>query len=48
MLVAPDMADAYNGQQGDLWDAQKDMALAMAGAALACAGIVIRSRVARR
>ena len=32
MFAAPDMADAYNGQQGDLWDAQKDMALAMAGA----------------
>lgn len=25
-------ADAYNGQQGDIWDAQKDMALAFLGA----------------
>ncbi len=25
-------ADAYNGQQGDIWDAQKDMAMAGAGA----------------
>lgn len=25
-------ADAYNGQQGDIWDAQKDMAMAAAGA----------------
>ena len=25
-------AEAYNGQQGDMWDAQKDMALALAGA----------------
>ncbi|PVX31514.1 hypothetical protein DD559_12785 [Sphingomonas pokkalii] len=29
------MADEYNGQQGDLWDPQKDMAIAMLGAALA-------------
>ena len=24
--------EAYNGQQGDHWDAQKDMALALVGA----------------
>lgn len=36
MLLAPGMADAYNGQQGDVWDAQKDMAIAMLGAFLAC------------
>lgn len=24
MMVAPDLADDYNGQQGDVWDAQKD------------------------
>jgi putative membrane protein len=24
--------EAYNGQQGDYWDAQKDMALALLGA----------------
>lgn len=35
MLLAPRMADAYNGQQGDVWDAQKDMAIAMLGASLA-------------
>lgn len=35
MLLAPGMADAYNGQQGDVWDAQKDMAIAMLGASLA-------------
>ena len=32
LLLAGDAADAYNGQQGDAWDAQKDMALAAAGA----------------
>lgn len=36
--VAPEDAEAYNGQQGDLWDAQKDMALA-AGGAVVAAGI---------
>ncbi|MBX3102943.1 MAG: DUF2238 domain-containing protein [Bacteroidetes bacterium] len=30
-LLAPEMAADYNGQQGDLWDAQKDMALALGG-----------------
>lgn len=34
MLVAPEMADDYNGQQGDVWDGQKDMAIAMFGGAL--------------
>lgn len=37
ILVAPEMADDYNGQQGDMWDAQKDMAAAMSGAVLAIA-----------
>lgn len=32
MVMAPGNADAYNGQQGDMWDAQKDMAVALAGA----------------
>lgn len=30
--MSPAQAEAYNGQQGDLWDAQKDMALATLGA----------------
>jgi putative membrane protein len=34
MILAPDWAEAYNGQQGDVWDPQRDMALAMAGAIL--------------
>lgn len=32
MFMAGSDADAYNGQQGDIWDAQKDMALAGSGA----------------
>ena len=35
MVLSPDDANAYNGQQGDMWDAQKDMALAMVGAVMA-------------
>jgi putative membrane protein len=32
--LAPDAVEAYNGQQGDMWDAQKDQALAFLGALL--------------
>jgi putative membrane protein len=35
MVIAPEMAADYNGQQGDPWDAQKDMAMAIVGAILA-------------
>jgi putative membrane protein len=35
IVAAGDMAEAYNGQQGDMWDPQKDMALAQAGSAAA-------------
>ena len=37
MLFAPEYAESYNGQQGDPWDPQKDMALAGLGA-IAMAG----------
>ena len=32
LTMRGEVADAYNGQQGDIWDAQKDMALAAVGA----------------
>ena len=35
IVVAPGMADDYNGQQGDVWDPQKDMATAIVGAGIA-------------
>lgn len=38
------LATAYNGQQGDLWDAQKDMALAGLGALLAAGALALRRR----
>jgi len=36
------VATDYNGQQGDLWDAQKDMALAALGALLAAGALAMR------
>lgn len=35
LIAAGETADYYNGQQGDVWDAQKDMAAAQVGSALA-------------
>jgi putative membrane protein len=37
VFMAPDWAESYNGQQGDPWDAQRDMALAGLGAILGLA-----------
>jgi putative membrane protein len=34
LVLSPEDAENYNGQQGDLWDSQKDMALAMLGAVI--------------
>lgn len=39
LVVAGPMAADYNGQQGDMWDAQKDMVLALAGALLGAVAI---------
>ena len=35
VIAAGETADYYNGQQGDVWDPQKDMAAAQVGSALA-------------
>jgi putative membrane protein len=45
LALAPGAAEAYNGQQGDMWDAQKDMMLATVGAV---AAVTIAAVVARR
>lgn len=42
IMLAPDNVEAYNGQQGDYWDAQKDMALAFLGSLLASLAIAFR------
>jgi putative membrane protein len=44
MTLAPGEAEAYNGQQGDMWDAQKDMAIATSGAVL---GVLVAASVLR-
>lgn len=41
--LSAEAAEQYNGQQGDMFDAPKDMALALAGAVLALATGVTRS-----
>ncbi|WP_104484003.1 DUF2238 domain-containing protein [Acinetobacter indicus] len=35
IILSPETAENYNGQQGDVWDAHKDMLLATLGAILA-------------
>ncbi|HEX7874887.1 MAG TPA: DUF2238 domain-containing protein [Sphingobium sp.] len=44
LVAAGDTADYYNGQQGDIWDAQKDMALAQVGSVVAVTVAVWRRR----
>jgi len=39
IVLAGPLANDYNGQQGDVWDAQKDMALATLGALAAATAI---------
>ena len=41
ITFSPAQAEAYNGQQGDRWDPQKDLALAAIGA-LVSAGLIFR------
>lgn len=41
IVMSPEAAENYNGQQGDVFDAQKDMGLALLGS-LAGAGFVLR------
>jgi putative membrane protein len=45
LIVAPELGTAYLGTQGDQWDAQQDMALATAGAALSM--LIIRFKEGR-
>jgi putative membrane protein len=47
-IVAPELGNAYLGTQGDSWDAQKDMALALAGSVLAMLLLQFRYRRAER
>ncbi len=42
VIAAGETADYYNGQQGDVWDAQKDMAAAQVGATIAVIALLRR------
>lgn len=42
MLAAGETADYYNGQQGDVWDPQKDMAAAQIGSLIALIALLRR------
>ena len=44
IVFTPDWADQFLGQQGDMFDAQKDMALATAGAILSISVLAVTSR----
>jgi putative membrane protein len=46
-IVRPDLGAAYLGTQGDMWDAQKDMIAACAGAILMALLLVVRQHVRR-
>ncbi len=41
-IIMAGKADDYNGQQGDMWDAQKDMACAAVGALVSGAVLLVR------
>ena len=47
LVLSPEDAEGYNGQQGDLWDAHKDMALAMLGSTVAAGYYIVRSYLKR-
>ena len=43
-IVRPDLGAAYLGTQGDIWDAQKDMAAAFVGALLTSLWLAFRKK----
>jgi putative membrane protein len=43
--VNPELGDAYLGTQGDIWDAQKDMALAAVGSVVAMGVVYLGRRI---
>lgn len=44
-IVSPELGSAYLGTQGDEWDAQKDMACALAGAVLMTGLMLVLSKI---
>ena len=48
VVMTPEEASDYNGQQGDMWDAQKDMALAMIGSTITALCYYIRYKFSEK
>ena len=48
LVLSPEDAEGYNGQQGDMFDAQKDMALAMLGSTLIAIPYLLHKRQGTR
>lgn len=48
VVMTPEEASDYNGQQGDMWDAQKDMALAMIGSTITALWYYIRYKFSEK
>lgn len=48
IVMTTEAANNYNGQQGDMWDAQKDMALALLGSTITAIGIFVQSNRLKR
>ena len=46
--LSPEAAEAYNGQQGDIWDAHKDMALALLGGLIAAGILLFKASIQTR
>ena len=44
IFLSDGLADSYNGQQGDIWDAQKDMCLAMFGSLISYVYLAIKHK----
>ena len=42
--LSPKAAEAYNGQQGDIWDAHSDMALALLGGLMSAVVVLFQTR----
>ena len=42
--LSPEAAEAYNGQQGDIWDAHSDMALALLGGLMSAVVVLFQTR----
>ena len=42
--ISPEAAEAYNGQQGDIWDTHQDMALALAGGIISALIVLFQTR----